>query len=153
MNVSTLVEQQGYRVITGLQRLQVALAANQAVMATDGQGTVYSVSKTGDSVVVEKALDREPGGSVCVIAPIKTENDTGKPAVIVNEHTLGILMGGEGEFKTVQVLHSSVMRGSPYTIQPGLITAKEGEYRAATKKDFDVYRVLWHPDYLVVDDE
>ena len=64
-------------------------------------------------------------------------------AVVIGEHTLGTIMPNG-----VQVLRSSVLRGSPYEgyPEPGVI-ALAGNWRHATREDFEVYRVGWHPDY------
>jgi hypothetical protein len=69
-------------------------------------------------------------------------------AIVIEEHTLGVIMGNG-----VQVLHASVIRGSGYTMHPGWISIPQdpSSYRDATKADFDAYRVNWGPIYSVVE--
>ena len=67
-------------------------------------------------------------------------------AVVIGEHTLGIVRSGQ-----VQVLRASVIRGAPNPGDPlgnmGLVPLSN--YRPATRADFDTYRIHYHPDYLV----
>jgi len=65
-------------------------------------------------------------------------------AVVADGHTLGVLMGS-----SVQVLRSSVLRGSPWAIQDIGLWPVGKDVRQATRKDFDDFRVTWHPDYIV----
>jgi len=74
-----------------------------------------------------------------------------KQAVVVNGHTLGVVLRDEDGRAHIQVLRSSVLRGAPSTIEPGVINADANDLRPATKADFDDFRVMWHPDYLVSD--
>lgn len=68
-------------------------------------------------------------------------------AVVIGNHTLGIVRSGQ-----VQILRASVIRGAPNPGDPlgnmGLVPLA-GNYRPATLADFDSFRVLYHPDYLV----
>ncbi len=66
-------------------------------------------------------------------------------AVVYQEHTLGLLWPN-GQ---IEVLRAYVAKGAVFSVHRAPFTAVEGEYRQATKKDFDDYRVSWHPDYLV----
>lgn len=68
-----------------------------------------------------------------------------RPAVVVGEHTLGVIIGNE-----IQVLHASPLRGA-VNCGPlvGLISIPTDptQIRLATRKDFVDYNVQWHPDY------
>jgi len=65
-------------------------------------------------------------------------------AVVLEGHTLGVIIGNQ-----IQILRASVLRGSPY---PAMGTVHlGGEYRTASRADFDAFNVTWHPDYLVSD--
>ena len=63
-------------------------------------------------------------------------------AVILDEHTLGIIMGND-----IQILRASVLRGSPIQGDPcsatGLlpIPMDKKRLRPATEKDFELYGV------------
>jgi hypothetical protein len=70
-----------------------------------------------------------------------------KPVIVLDGHTLGVVFPNG-----LQVLHSSVLRGSPYTIDPGLIgfdpVLQAGRYRPATHQDFSDFGVA-DPDYYL----
>ena len=70
-----------------------------------------------------------------------------KQAIVVGECVLGLLI--EGEFAYVEVLRSSIVRGGPMGIYRYPVA--KGEYRPATKKDFDDYGVAWHSDFVVTE--
>jgi hypothetical protein len=65
--------------------------------------------------------------------------------IVLNNHTLGVIYPNG-----LQILKTSILRGSPYTYDPGVIPfdPTKNHYRAATKKDFDEFRVMFHPEYL-----
>jgi hypothetical protein len=73
-------------------------------------------------------------------------------AVVYKGHTLGLLREGK-EFYSVEILHASVLRGAIGTTNlDGLIfPVYPHQYRQATRRDFDDFRVHWHPDYEVSD--
>mgnify|MGYP001205640134 CR=1 FL=1 len=64
--------------------------------------------------------------------------------VVLNEHTLGYLSGS-----MVGVLRSSVLRGAPYTLEPGLVPLPRdpAAMRDATLKDFEDFRVAVPSDF------
>ena len=66
-------------------------------------------------------------------------------AIILEGHTLGIVRKNQ-----FQILRASVLRGSPYSNQ-GCLTfdASNDLFQFATCQDFDDYRVMWHPDYII----
>lgn len=65
-------------------------------------------------------------------------------AVVYREHTLGVMVNSH----VLQVLSSSVLKGAPF-FHDSLLFVSDDETRRATMKDFDTYRVIHHPDYLV----
>ncbi len=68
--------------------------------------------------------------------------NTGWQAVVIEGHTLGVIIGDE-----VQILRASVVRGSPY---PNMGCIPLGtDFRVATRQDFDDFHVTYHPEYLV----
>jgi hypothetical protein len=64
-------------------------------------------------------------------------------AIVIDDHTLGVIMG-----EYVQILRSSVLRGSHYPDQGYLCLPDQSRYRAATLRDFDTYKVHIHSDYF-----
>lgn len=68
-------------------------------------------------------------------------------AIMLHEHTLG-LVRPEG----LEVLHTSVLRGSPYSPAAGVVAFDParlaGKFRIATEKDFADFRVKSHPEYF-----
>lgn len=66
--------------------------------------------------------------------------------IVLDGHTLGVVFTNG-----LQILKSSVLKGSPYPahgvlyFNPVLLA---GKYRPATKSDFDEFGVVFHPDYL-----
>lgn len=68
------------------------------------------------------------------------------PAVIYKEHTLGLLWG-DG---SIEVLHSSILKGAPFSLHPDIISSFTcKEVRAATIEDFKEFRVCHHEAYLL----
>ena len=69
--------------------------------------------------------------------------------IVLDEHTLGVVYPNE-----LQILRSSVLRGSPHpamgtiAFHPSLTV---GRFRPATEQDFNDFGVVFHPDYLAVD--
>ena len=60
--------------------------------------------------------------------------------VVLNEHTLGYIIPSLPKY--VQVLHSSILKGSPYGNWPGSILIGSGDkIRLASSVDFNEYRV------------
>jgi hypothetical protein len=60
--------------------------------------------------------------------------------VVLNEHTLGYIIPQLPNY--VQILHSSILRGSPYGLYPDSILIGSGDtIRLASSVDFDEYRV------------
>lgn len=66
-------------------------------------------------------------------------------AVVVGEHTLGVIIGNE-----IQVLRASVLRGAPSEGNPFVGCIPMQEHRLATRADFDAFSVHYHPDYEVI---
>ncbi len=65
-------------------------------------------------------------------------------AIVIDEHTLGVVMGGY-----VQILRASILRGSPYPGQGYIcLPQDDSSYRKATEKDFEDYWICFHPDYI-----
>ncbi len=64
-------------------------------------------------------------------------------AVVYREHTLGVMV----DRRILQILASSVLRGAPF-FQDDWLFVSDDEVRTATVEDFDIYRVMYHPDYL-----
>jgi hypothetical protein len=66
-------------------------------------------------------------------------------AVVVDGHTLGVMIGPD-----LQILRASVLRGSPHP-SCGTITlpTDASRVRPATRQDFVDFEVFWHPDYEV----
>lgn len=64
--------------------------------------------------------------------------------VVLHEHTLGYLSGS-----MVGVLRSSVLRGAPYTLEPGVVPLPRdpAAMRDATLKDFEDFRVAVPSDF------
>ncbi len=69
--------------------------------------------------------------------------DLNGKAIVINEHTLGVVIG-----RYVQILRASILRGSPYPGQGFICFPDSSEYRKATEKDFETYRIQFHPDYI-----
>ena len=68
-----------------------------------------------------------------------------RQVIVLNGHTLGVVFPNG-----LQVLHSSVLRGSPFTIDPGLIgfDPKIHRHRPATRQDFVDFGVA-NPEYYL----
>jgi len=71
--------------------------------------------------------------------------------IVLDEHTLGVIYPNE-----LQILRSSVLKGSPHPAM-GTIAfhpiLMQGRFRPATEKDFNDFRVVFHPQYLEELDE
>lgn len=66
-----------------------------------------------------------------------------RQAVVVDGHTLGVvLLNGQ-----IQILHASILKGAE--IMHGTLFQDGRNVRKATKKDFDIYRVAYNPEYLL----
>jgi len=67
--------------------------------------------------------------------------------IVLDGHTLGVVFPNG-----LQILHTSVLKGSPYTIDPGLIgfypVLQAGRFRPATHRDFEDFRVA-NPEYYL----
>ncbi len=71
--------------------------------------------------------------------------------IVFKEHTLGVIYPNG-----LQILHSSILRGSPIQGDPlsaaGTLAfdpiLDAGNFRPATEQDFKDYRVAFHPSYL-----
>jgi hypothetical protein len=60
--------------------------------------------------------------------------------VVLNEHTLGYITPDLPNY--VQILHSSILKGSPYGLHPDSILIGSGDkIRLASSIDFNEYRV------------
>jgi guanyl-specific ribonuclease Sa len=60
--------------------------------------------------------------------------------VVLNEHTLGYITSDLPNY--VQILHSSILKGSPYGLNPDSILIGSGDkLRLASSIDFNEYRV------------
>ena len=68
-------------------------------------------------------------------------------AIILEDHTLGITL--QGTFPHIQVLHTSILKGSSYDRLCGPIPIGN-DWRQATEQDFIDFGVHWHPDYKVM---
>jgi hypothetical protein len=67
--------------------------------------------------------------------------------IVLDEHTLGVVFPNG-----LQILKTSILRGSPYCYDPYLIhfdpVLQAGRFRPATEQDFANFGVMFHPDYL-----
>lgn len=72
-------------------------------------------------------------------------------AVIYRQHTLGLLKSSD-TMDSIDILHASVLRGSPYSVGQAIINPSPENYRQSTLKDFEDYRVMWNKDYEVSND-
>lgn len=63
-------------------------------------------------------------------------------AIVLEGHTLGVIIGDN-----IQILRASVLRGSPYPADGVLELG--GDYRPASRADFDTFNVMWNPGYIV----
>lgn len=70
-------------------------------------------------------------------------------AVVSEGHTLG-LVRYLGEFPMVEVLHASVIKGSPTGGPLVGMVALGSKWRYATTQDFSDFRVKYHPDYKII---
>lgn len=61
--------------------------------------------------------------------------------VVLEEHTLGYILPGYPDY--VCILHTSILRGSPYSPHGGAISVKGKKIRLASAKDFDEYRCVF----------
>lgn len=66
--------------------------------------------------------------------------------IVVDENTLAYYVQKEKGY--CGVLRSSILRGGSGTNEPFWIGCLQ-TVRPATKKDFEDFRVAWHPHYLV----
>lgn len=64
-------------------------------------------------------------------------------AIVINDHTLGVVMGD-----MVQILRASVLKGSPYPDKGAINMPDESEYRLATESDFSDFKISFHQDYI-----
>lgn len=75
-------------------------------------------------------------------------------AIVLKEHTLGIIYPFGDNMLQIQILHSSVLRGSPISGDPlsaagtMMFNPETDTFREATEQDFNDFRVLSHPDYF-----
>ena len=71
--------------------------------------------------------------------------------IVLDEHTLGVIYPNG-----LQILHTSILRGSPIQGDPlsamGVLAfdpvLMANRFRPATEQDFTNFRVAFHPDYL-----
>ncbi len=59
--------------------------------------------------------------------------------VVIDEHTLGYINPERPDY--AGVLHTSILRGSPFSYWASCIYIKNSKVRLASLKDFDDYRV------------
>lgn len=79
-----------------------------------------------------------------------TTTSVGAPdghAVVYDHHTLGVRRGS-----TINILRTSPVLGSPLDVNDQSIPYIAGSCRPATRRDFDDFRVVWHPDYKLLND-
>lgn len=75
-------------------------------------------------------------------------------AIVLNNHTLGIVYPFGDTMLQIQILHSSVLRGSPISGDPlaamgtMMFNPETDTFREATEQDFNDFRVVSHPDYF-----
>lgn len=75
------------------------------------------------------------------------EMEAPKPGkyVVCDEHTLGYRIAG-GD--TLGVLHSSILKGAPFELHPGVkFLSQFSKVRAATLQDWETFRVHVPPDF------
>lgn len=67
--------------------------------------------------------------------------------IVLDEHTLAVIYPNG-----LDVLRSSILRGSPHAYTPYEIpfdlVLDAGRYRPATEKDFEEFKVVFNPRYL-----
>jgi len=75
--------------------------------------------------------------------------------IVLKGHTLGVVMPFfDGTMLQIQILHTSVLRGSPISGDPlsamgtMMFNPETDEFREATEQDFNDFRVMSHPDYF-----
>lgn len=71
MNFVALIEQAGFRVLSGQRRLQATLSVGQQVMACDGKGTVYRIALEDNALVVQEVPGQQADGSMIIVAPVE----------------------------------------------------------------------------------
>ena len=67
-------------------------------------------------------------------------------AIVIDGHTLGVIMGNG-----VQVLRASVIRGGSHIGDTTSLPEDASRYRPATKQDFKEFNVMWNSGYEVAD--
>lgn len=88
--------------------------------------------------------------STCLVCRQGTKAHKPIRLVVVNEHTLGYI---DPMFpRLLNILHASVLKGSPYSNLSGSIHLSHEKVRLASEKDFADFRVLFdgykgNPDY------
>lgn len=60
--------------------------------------------------------------------------------VVVDEHTLGLMRPNS---RNIEILHSSILKGSPYGRLPESIDMAGKTIRLASEKDFNDFRVYF----------
>jgi hypothetical protein len=71
-------------------------------------------------------------------------------AVVYKEHTLGTLFDMEAGKKGVEILRGLISKGAPLNVyNDPHYCVDDNDYRLATLEDFETYRVVYHPSYLI----
>lgn len=71
MDFFVLIEQAGFRVLSGQRRFQSALNSGHSVMACDANGVVYRIAIEEKTLVVQKVQGQEADASMIIVAPVE----------------------------------------------------------------------------------